>query len=152
MGSTRWIDQQQHSKKGLTMRRSGKGSGGGAGMNKVTQRPVRTGDRARAVSPKGVSQIGSSIGNHVSEAGGKTLRGGVERTQGAFKPAGGPGGIKQGNESSAELSGANCGPGKGRQVYASGVQGQHGASAPGNAPAKNVDILNQFGPNVPGRR
>jgi hypothetical protein len=39
------------------------------------------------------------------------------------------------------------GPGAGREVMSCGSQGQHGSAAPGNAPAKNTDILRQFGPD-----
>jgi hypothetical protein len=39
------------------------------------------------------------------------------------------------------------GPGAGREVMACGSQGQHGSAAPGNAPAKNRDILSQYGPD-----
>jgi hypothetical protein len=41
---------------------------------------------------------------------------------------------------------AAVGVGGGRKVYASGSQGMTGNVAPGNAPAKNRDILSSYGP------
>ena len=52
--------------------------GGGIGSRVVTKQPVRMGQPARGVNPKGVSQIGSSIGNHSMDSGGKPLTRSVE--------------------------------------------------------------------------
>jgi hypothetical protein len=46
------------------MRRSGKGSGGGLGMNKVVRKPVKTGRPNKAINPGFAGQIGASIGDH----------------------------------------------------------------------------------------
>ena len=130
------------------MRRSGKGSGGGAGMNKNVRPEVRIGKGAQGKRHEAVSQIGQSMGNH-STGSGKIHKSAVERVEGP-RPV--SAGVMLGNENAKQLSGANCGVGKGRVILRSGGQGQHGPSAPGSAPAKNTDILRQFGPDVPGRK
>jgi hypothetical protein len=45
------------------MRRTGTGSGGGTGMNKVVKKPVKTGGPNRAKSPAAVNQFGNHLGN-----------------------------------------------------------------------------------------
>jgi hypothetical protein len=125
-------------------------SGGGIAGKNVTQKPVRYGERARKINERGVAQIGTNRGNHATEKAG-LLKGDVERVRGQLKPARGPGGIPLGNEVARNVGKGGCGTG--RVLYGqSGSQGQHGPSAPGNPPAKNTDILRQFGPDVPGRR
>jgi hypothetical protein len=53
--------------------------------------------------------------------------------------------LQGGNANAQELSGANCGVGKGRTVMRSGGQGQHGGIAGSPKPAGR-DILSSFGP------
>jgi hypothetical protein len=123
---------------------------GGLRSRNVTERPVRYGERARKINERGVSQIGQSLGDHITER--RQVVNPVEKVRGELKPSGGPGGVMLGNET-AKL----CGPrGEGRTLYGkAGSQQQYGAAAPGSAPAKNTDILNQFGndsPNVAGRK
>lgn len=121
-------------------------SGGGITGKNVTQKPVRYGDRARAMSPKGVSQIGSQRGNHATNRAG-LLKRDVERTQGELKPAGGPGGVMLGNEVAKNVG--KGGPGAGRVVMRSGSQ-------QGLAPARAIPVgrntLEEFGPTIPGRK
>jgi hypothetical protein len=106
------------------MRKSGKGAGGGIGMNKNVSPGVRTGMRAREINPRGVSQIGSSMGNHATDRS-KTLRGAVEPVRGALKPSGKPGGIELGN--SVALNVGKGGVGTGRNLYGQcGSQQQYG--------------------------
>lgn len=126
-------------------------AGGGPRSRVVTEKPVRYGERARKINERGVAQIGTNRGNHATEKAG-LLKGDVERVRGELKPSGGPGGVMLGNET-AKL----CGPrGEGRTLYGqAGSQKMYGSANPGNAPAKNTDILNQFGndsPNVAGRK
>jgi hypothetical protein len=109
----------------------------------VHKQGTRDGVAARGMNPRGVSQIGSSMGNHTANSG-KALRGVVEPVRGATAPKGGPGGVALGN-AAAKNVGAG-GPGAGRVVYGSGTQGQHGAAAGSPKPAGR-DILSDFGPD-----
>jgi hypothetical protein len=105
---------------------------GGLGSRVVTKQSVRNGMPARNQSPRGVSQIGSSMGNHATEGGGKTLKGGVEQVQRGVIP--GVGSVKLGNEVAKNVGGG--GPGTGRVVMGCGTQGMHGPAAPGNPPPR----------------
>ncbi len=116
-------------------------AGGGHGSRVVTERPVRTGKAAIKYSVKGTSQIGQSLGNHVTDR--RQVVNPVEPVRaGGFGPLG-----------SVELGNANAqscpkGPGGGRTVYRSGTQSAPTARAiPAGRP-----ILSDFGPDVPGRR
>ena len=123
-------------------------SGGGITGKNVTQKPVRTGDRARAMSPKGVSQVGQSQGNHVTDR--RQVVNPIEPVRGQLKPAGGPGGIQLGNEVARNVGKGGCGTG--RVLYGqSGSQGQHGGVAGALKPAGR-DILGSFGPDSAGVR
>jgi hypothetical protein len=122
------------------MRRSGKGSGGGAGMNKNVRPPVRYGERSREIRHEGVAQIGTARGNHSTDAQSKVLRRDQEPVRGELRPSGGPGGVELGN-SVARNVGAG-GPGTGRTVMRSGSQ----HSLPGaKANPGGRDILSEFG-------
>jgi hypothetical protein len=121
-------------------------AGGGIKSNKVVHKPVRTGQPAHSKGVAGVSQIGSQMGNRAMNDP-KTMKGGVESWAGSVIP--GVGTVPLGNQVAATTQ---CGPGGSRQVYGSGAQAMHGPANPGNAPAKNRDILGDFGPDVPGRR
>lgn len=118
---------------------------GGIKSRVVTERPVRTGMGARKINERGVSQIGQSLGDHITERRGTVNP--VERVR-----AGAMGGM--GNVPLGNATAKSCGPrGEGRTLYGqAGSQKMYGAANPGNAPAKNTDILRQFGPDVPGRR
>jgi hypothetical protein len=109
------------------MRRSGKGSGGGAGMNKVVSPGYKVGQSAKAKNVKAVSQVGQSLGNHVTDR--RQVVNPIE--QPGYDPIRGVGQVPLGNETSKQLSGANAGPGKGRDVMPCGAQGQHGSVNPG---------------------
>jgi hypothetical protein len=115
------------------MRRSGKGSGGGIGMNKnVRPSALATQPKTHRVSVAATDQLGRMLGNHSTEG---------ERTRSAKKSLHqGPGfqPVKYGNEVALNVGGG--GPGKGRQVYRSGQQCTHGATNPGNAPSSG-DVL-----------
>src|SRR5258708_2824838 len=97
----------------LTMRRTGTGSGGGTGMNKVVQKPVKTGGPNRAKSPAAVNQLGSHVGNAKAVA---------KLDAGPALPS------KLGNEVALNSKSA---PGQGRTLHGkAGTQGQHGAAVP----------------------
>jgi hypothetical protein len=106
------------------MAKQGNRPAGGLGSKQVRNVSVKTGQNARAMNPRGVSQIGSSIGSHATNSG-KKLTKGVEPVRGAMKPAGGPGGIELGNQCAVNVG--KGGPGAGRTLYGqSGSQGTHG--------------------------
>ena len=92
-------------------------SGGGATMNKNVSPSVRTGSPSKATSPCAASQLGQSV---------------------AFKKENvevGPAynsGVKLGNEKALDVGAG--GPGKGRQTFRSGSQGQHGPVNQGESP------------------
>jgi hypothetical protein len=120
------------------MRRSGRGSGGGIGMNKITHRSApKTEPKAYAKRPAGAAGLGSFYGDHTTNRlGSSGFKG--EKLEGGrgYEP---PGMISDPVKA--------VGVGGGRKVYGSGSQSQYGNPAPGNPPAKSTDILNQFGPD-----
>ena len=121
------------------MRRSGTGSGGGYGMNKNVEPRVRTGSGSKSTRPAGVAQIGTSIGDHVTErARGSGYRGEqLHNPDRNFQP------VKFGNEVALNVQGG--GPGKGRDVQRSGSQGTHGSVNPGQPnPGANKSIFPGF--------
>lgn len=98
---------------------------GGIKSRNVTERPVRYGQPAQEKFVRGVSQIGSSMGNHITERRGtvdprEPVRGG---------PLSGGLNVKLGNQTSKECG---QGPGGGRVVHRTGSQGMQGSPAPGN--------------------
>ena len=117
------------------MRRSGLGSGGGVGSRVIKHSAVpKTEPRAKAISPRGVSQIGSSMGNHVTDKG-SAVRGAVENINAGrgYMPVGPTDNLK------SDARGA------GRTVYACGTQsGQMPKPTP-----QGRDILSSFGPESP---
>jgi len=100
------------------------GSGGGIDSNQRREVGVRNGSGSKGVSPRGVSQVGGSYGNHATDRVGKST--------GAVEPIyGGPSfqSVPFGNEVSAATK---CGPGGSRNLYGqSGSQQQYGPAAPG---------------------
>jgi hypothetical protein len=118
-------------------------AGGGINSRNVVRPGVRNGAPARAQSPRGVSQYGSAMGNHATEGGGRTLKGGVETVPGRSMPS-----VKLGNEVAASTV---SGPGGSRTVMRSGSQGQTGPAAGTPKPAGR-DILSSFGSDSPGVR
>ena len=121
------------------MRRSGIGSGGGIGMNKNVQPPVRTGSGSRSTRPAGTAQIGTAIGDHTTNRPGSTeyrgekLHGPAERN---FQP------VKFGNEIALNVGKGGCGTG--RTVYKTGTQQQSGSGGPPKPEGR--DMLSAFGP------
>jgi hypothetical protein len=121
---------------------------GGIKSRVVSERPVRVGKGALKDNVKAVSQIGQAMGNKATDH--SRLIDPRERLrQGEM---GAMGAIPLGNQRSAELSGANAGCGKGRNIYRTGTQS--GLTAPKAIPAGR-DTLAEFGresPIVSGRK
>ena len=116
------------------MRRSGTGSGGGIGNNKVVHRPHgKTEPRANAYRPQGISQLGNMQGTHRTNGTESSYRGEEKRGGRGYEP---PGMIS--NPVSA------VGVGGGRTIYRTGSQDQYGSGGP-QKPAGR-DILGAFGP------
>lgn len=102
-------------------------AGGGASSRVVREVGVRNGQRANEMRPRGVSQIGSSMGNHRTDASGKASRA-VEAVKGRPLPAGLS--VPLGNAVSLNVGAG--GPGTGRKLYGqSGSNKQYGSSATG---------------------
>lgn len=123
------------------MRRSGTGSGGGIGSNKVVHRSApKVEPRVQGVRPAHVAQIGTQLGTHVTQRG--TPVGGAfePRNTKAYSPPVGP-----------TDNVAAVGVGGGRDIHRSGAQGQHGPVA-GQPKPEGRDILSEFGPESRGRR
>jgi hypothetical protein len=83
--------------------------------------------------------FGQMQGSHVTRGEESSYRGEPLHNNRSFQP------VKFGNE--VALNVGKGGPGTGREVMRSGGQGLHGAVGPGNAPAKNRDILSDYGPD-----
>jgi hypothetical protein len=116
-------------------------AGGGINSKNVVSKPVRVGERGCEIRPAGVSQIGSSMGNHSTE--GKLLTKSVEPVHGAYRPAGSPGAIPLGNELALRVG--KGAPGADRTVMRGGSQGQHGSANPGSpTPGANKPIFPGF--------
>ena len=88
---------------------SGHRPGGGIASRQRVEKPVKVGAAARVMRPQGVSQIGSSIGNRVTNSG-RTLSGAVEPVRGKALPAGLS--VPLGNQ--VALNVGRGGPGAGR--------------------------------------
>jgi hypothetical protein len=110
----------------MATNRSGHRPGGGLHSKNVVQPNVRTGSGSKSTRPAGAAQIGNSWGDHSTNNPdstgyrGEKLHGPAERN---FQP------VKFGNEIALNVKGG--GPGRGRDVHASGSQGQHGSTNPG---------------------
>jgi hypothetical protein len=109
-------------------------SGGGPQMNKVTAKREATREKpqVRGVNPGGVDQLGQHM---TKESAATPMYGGPSYP------------TKFGNELATNVGAG--GPGKGREVFASGSQGQHGPVAqgdrsqapdvPGTTPGRSLD-------------
>ena len=119
------------------MRRSGKGSGGGIGMNKhVERRAPKVEPRARGINPSAVAQLGQHVGDHSTNNPRSTGYRGEQLVRGAGY-----------NNPVGPASLALSGPGAGRTVMKSGQQSCHGATNPGNPrPVPSEHIIESYGP------
>jgi len=97
------------------MRRSGTGSGGGFGMNKVVVKPQpKLEPKPNKVSLTAVSRLGNMVGTHITRKGEVPNRTPpVQGGQGYKTPVG-------------PTNNLISGPGSGREVHQSGSQTQHG--------------------------
>jgi hypothetical protein len=106
--------------------------GGGSGSRVVREVGVRNGTPAREMRPRGVSQYGSSMGNHVTETG-KKSKAAAERVPGRTLPPGLS--VPLGNEIAAK----GLGVGGGRTLYGkSGSQCVTGPVNPGGGRIANT--------------
>jgi hypothetical protein len=121
----------------MNTKRSNAGGGLGSRPVKHSKSP-KAEPKAHAMNKNWVSQIGSSLGNHITERGHKPLKGvraDPHKGQGYSPPVGPTDNV------------AACGVGGGRTIYKSGYQGTHGSVAPGKSPERR-DILREFGPDI----
>ena len=112
---------------------------GGMGSRVVTERPVRVGAGSRSTNPGGVGQLGNMQGSHVTRGEDSNYRGDPLHSGRSFNP------VPFGNQ--VALNVGKGGPGTGRDVHASGSQGVHGGTNPGNprpVPARHV--IESYGP------
>jgi hypothetical protein len=114
-------------------------AGGGLGSRVNKSVPVRTGAPARGISPAGVSQFGSSVGNHATGSATTTGYRGERYLEGKT-PAGGN--VPLGNEVAASTV---CGVGGSRTVMRSGSQ--TGTPVTPRAIGPTRDTLAEFGPD-----
>ena len=100
-------------------------AGGGIASRQRKEVGYRQGAQRQAHLPAGVAQLGQRQGNHVTEQN-STSYGGLSINAGiGFKS-------ELGNAKALELAYGKGGPGKGRNLYASGSQGQQGGLNPGS--------------------
>jgi hypothetical protein len=117
---------------------SGNQKGGGYGSRQHVERSIKTGSGSRSTNPGGVGQIGNIQGSHVTRGDESGYRGESLHSGRSFQP------VPFGNQ--VALNVGKGGPGTGRDVHASGSQGNHGATNPGNPRQQGRDILSSFGP------
>jgi hypothetical protein len=118
------------------MRRSGKGSGGGLGMNKVKHRSAPKAEpKPKAIRPSGAASIGLSYGSHITGKSDTSYRGPkFEGGKGYSTPVGPTDNVKA------------VGVGGGRTIHACGSQ--QGLS-PVRPVSKGRDTLAEFGADSP---
>jgi hypothetical protein len=114
--------------------------GGGIGSRVNVSVLVRRGTPARGISPGAVSQFGSSVGNHVTEAGSPIGYRGERYLEGKT-PAGGA--VPLGNAVAGNVG--KGGAGTGRTIYKTGSQAGMAATPRAIGPAR--DTLREFGPD-----
>ena len=125
----------------MAMRGSG---GGGYGSRPHVEKSVRTGTGSRGTHPGGVAQLGQHTGDHTTNRPGTSgYRGEPLHNNRSFQP------VPFGNE--VALNVGKGGPGTGRDVHASGSQGVHGGTNPGNPrPTRDRHIIASYGPDYRG--
>jgi hypothetical protein len=102
--------------------------GGGIASRQHVEKGVRYGQGAMKADLRGVSQIGESMGSHITEKS-KELKNVIKPLRSGAM--GGMGSVPLGNQIAGNVG--SGGPGKGRTLYGqAGSQGQHGAVASGN--------------------
>jgi hypothetical protein len=124
-------------------------AGGGINSKQHVSKPVRYGDRATKINPRGVAQIGTNRGNHATTRS-ALLTGDVEPVSVGKNPAGGPGSVTLGNEITTNVKGG--GPGKGRVLYGQSGSNQTYGPVAGAPKPQGRDILSEFGGESKPRR
>jgi hypothetical protein len=104
-------------------------------MNKNVSPPVRTGSGSREVNPSGVAELGQKQGSHITNQGDSGYRGDMIYGGRGMNP------VPYGNQKALDVKGG--GPGTGRDVHASGSQGQHGPVAGSSRPPGRGIINNE---------
>ena len=123
--------------------KSGNQKGGGFGSRHHVETTVRTGTGSRSARPAGVAMLGQIQGDHVTNRDSTGYRGEKLHNDRTFQP------VKFGNE--VALNVGKGGPGTGRDVHASGSQGVHGGTNPGNPrPTRDRHIIASYGPDYRG--
>jgi hypothetical protein len=111
----------------------------GISSNKLVRPGVRTGAPREGITAGYSGQIGTALGDHVTERG--------QPVRGAVEPMYGPAPYKSalGNELATNVG--KGGPGAGRRVHRSGSQAVHGAPTGNvNKPGLPQDVLSHYGP------
>jgi hypothetical protein len=115
-------------------------AGGGINSRQHKSVGVRTGTpRPRGQNPRWTSQIGSSLGNHATNRTGMMPTSKVVEKRHTGEEGRG---ARLGNE--VALNVGRGGPGKGRQIYSTGSQQQHGSANSGNPRPVGPDIFTEF--------
>jgi hypothetical protein len=116
-------------------------AGGGIHSNKAVSKPVRTGAAREGITAGYAGQLGTALGDHVTD--GRPANRAAEPMKAAapYKSA-------MGNELATNVG--KGGPGAGRQVHRSGSQAHHGAPTAA-ATKPGADILSHYGPERSGR-
>jgi hypothetical protein len=127
----------------MAMKQGGSSKLTGGGGAPVKTRTYFTGQPSQKISPGGVAQFGSAVGDHV--AGG--LSGGGRSTgyRGDQVKMGPLPNRELGNECAVRTV---AGPGGSREVSRTGTQGQHGP-VEGRVKPEGRDILSQYGAESP---
>jgi hypothetical protein len=106
--------------------------GGGIASNKNVQTGVRTGKGSMSSRPAGVSQIGQSQGDHITNKSSTDYRGErLHNPERNFQP------VRFGNEVALNVGKGGCGTGRTLHGQA-GSQGTHGTPAQGGPPIANT--------------
>ena len=111
--------------------------GGGIASRQRKEVGYRQGAQRKAHLAGGVAQIGQRQGNHITEQG-ATSYGGLSINVGAGYPS------ELGNAKALELAYGKGGPGKGRNLYATGSQGVQGSVNPGSSMTPNSSDLTKL--------
>jgi hypothetical protein len=128
----------------MARKTSGHPIGGGPGSKNIVNKPVITGKSAYGVGPGWASQLGSAIGDHVTDGGRVPYKGEAMRNK--LTPAGGA--VPLGNQLATNVG--KGGPGAGRTIHHCGSQSNPGPTRSPNATGR--DTLAEFGPDTSNAR
>jgi hypothetical protein len=120
------------------MSKSGNIKGGGPGSRVVKEVGNRYGQPRHQVNERGVSQIGQSLGNHITNQKGnasKAVESVITSKQGISVPLGNA------------IAAQGLGVGGGRRLYGQSGSNQTYGGVAGQVRPQGADILNGFGPD-----